>query len=1329
VLSSFVIRHSSFHSERGVALVITLILLSVITFMAVTFLVVTQGEKKSVSTQTDQVVAKMMVDEGVEMAKAQLMSRMLAYTNPFVVNLIVSTNYISPAGYVTGNTRFTNVNYAYPNGAPVTGNDALQNLMNMRYLPRAPVFITNRAAANSYTFPFYDDLNRNGRFDTNGPTPVISNDPLRPYYDTNGNTMANIIPGNTLSNVMVGDPEWVGVEERPSFPSALFPPQNPGGPSPFGPGFGHSPSNRFIGRYAFLVVPTSLALDINTIHNYSKLLQPFNMSSGDGFLRNMGAGSYEINYAAFLTDLNTNYWPPTNGNTAYGQWYLYNPFRSLQANFGAGFDDAVAMLRYRYGGNWNNGLSSVTALFGAPGVTAFGKDYVDGYASGPLMTGFHWPPLGGSDPELSGRVKAGWAGSDNTNHIFDTQDFFDRSKMGTNFVDRLMAAGGTNSTYDRTTFYRLVQQLGTDSAPDQNKLNLNYVNVDLNGNIVPDMATNFIEWRATQFFTNAAARMLADVFADTNVVEVPKGGGPRLHIQIYPTNYYLPSVHRALQLAANIYDFRTTNGGSYPFFPSVFKPVFDSVLASGTTPQQVFITDYVEVTNTDVLDPNKFRFRDLGDPLDVPKIRPFNMVYGIPLVVGAKQGYPNFNQLGMQTDVTVSRNMGYHRLSPTSFQTNQSYSIGISNSIGVEAWNSYNTNFPRALSVYCNAMVLMAVTNEAGAVRGPSTLRPFSSVFSNLVSMPTNWPASGLAVTTSINGAPAVSKASFRLPLYTSYYALPPSTYLHDQNQFLSNSFGLTDGPNYFPVPHWWLNITTRLRFALIDTSPQAVAASGGGLGRIVDYVNLNSADPPVDVADLIQRNVGGDYPGSCGGVFNSEIGQLFCTNRVGNQNANNNVLPYGLLYQEQISKGVRGSLNVPDNWWRQYNAQVNDKTASSLQFYARLTGTDTTTDFQAPFSPKRIVHSYVNWSANDPLVHYMTADLNDFLGGKKKIELDENTVSSPIPNLGVGGGLSLNDNYRPWNANGNARSETRYPSRANLAVKDPLIGRSDDWDFPTNSLKFPSIGWLGRVHRGTPWQTLYLKAPPAEVTNTWPNWSGHVITNWDNHFTVLNDSIRTHPTNDFHLLDLFTTSFNDNASRGKLPVNQTNLAAWSAVLSGVIVTTNTLTNYTIIEPAGIHNAFAASSTKPPLARIVDGINRTRAAQPAGVFKRVGDILSTPELTTGSPYLNTNNTAVLSDEVYERIPQQILSLLSGGESARFVIYTFGQTLKPAERSIMNNGAYFGLCTNYQVVAETAVRAVVRVDGSPDPAQANNPDPQKRYPPRVVMESYNVLPPY
>jgi len=77
-----------------------------------------------------------------------------------------------------------------------------------------------------------------------------------------------------------------------------------------------------------------------------------------------------------------------------------------------------------------------------------------------------------------------------------------------------------------------------------------------------------------------------------------------------------------------------------------------------------------------------------------------------------------------------------------------------------------------------------------------------------------------------------------------------------------------------------------------------------------------------------------------------------------------------------------------------------------------------------------------------------------------------------------------------------------------------------------------------------------------------------------------------------------------------------------------------------------------------------------------------------------------------------------------------LILSYGQALKPADRSIMSSGPFFGMPTNYQITAEVATRALVRIEGSPDPAknEITEPDPSKRYPPRVVVEKFNVLPP-
>jgi hypothetical protein len=357
---------------------------------------------------------------------------------------------------------------------------------------------------------------------------------------------------------------------------------------------------------------------------------------------------------------------------------------------------------------------------------------------------------------------------------------------------------------------------------------------------------------------------------------------------------------------------------------------------------------------------------------------------------------------------------------------------------------------------------------------------------------------------------------------------------------------------------------------------------------------------------------------------------------------------------------------------------------------------------------------------------------------------------------------LNVNARYDPWPSGAGAKA-TNY----NIAIKDPqVVGplnyiSSEDWDFPTN--KFPNVGWLGRVHRGTPWQTVYLKSPTADPA-TWIRWTGNgryfvnygqLQTNIAPIFTTVPDAMLTHPTNDYYILDLFTTSFSDNSARGKMSVNQTSLAAWSALLSGAAMLTNiALPNggYQlapfIAQPAGVYDPYN-TNTWPPLVLLVNGINRTRTnlfLNSRGVFDRLGDILKVPELTVKSPFLSTNSLSaqrnVINDAVMERLPQQILGLLQDDPAPRFVIYAFGQALKPADRSLVTSGPYFGLCTNYQVVAEAATRAVLRVDGIP---KFQPPAPRLvklqplliDTPPivrpamtnlNVVIEQFNVLPP-
>ena len=158
-------------SQRGVALVITVILLAVVTLLALTFLAVSRRERGAVTTATDTYSAKLAADDALANAEAQIVANVLATTNPYNFGLVVSTNFINPYGFVAAaGANPTNVNYDYVHGGgSLTPGEFLQNLANLYYSPRPPVFVqTNVNPNDPLDFRFYLDLNRNGRDDPNG---------------------------------------------------------------------------------------------------------------------------------------------------------------------------------------------------------------------------------------------------------------------------------------------------------------------------------------------------------------------------------------------------------------------------------------------------------------------------------------------------------------------------------------------------------------------------------------------------------------------------------------------------------------------------------------------------------------------------------------------------------------------------------------------------------------------------------------------------------------------------------------------------------------------------------------------------------------------------------------------------------------------------------------------------------------------------------------------------------------------------------------------------------------------------------------------------------
>jgi hypothetical protein len=1328
------------HPQKGVALIITVILLAVVTFMALTFLAISRRERGAVTTTTDTASARLAADDALASAEAQIVANILATTNPYNFGLLVSTNYLPPT---TGNS--------------------LDDLTNLFINPRTPVWLSN-TVTHVMENRFYLDLNRNGYFDTNGAV-----------VDASG------------TNFEVGDPEWIGVLLHPDQP--------------------YGPNNPLVARYAFIAVPIGNALDLNAIYNDAiGIRQNLGMAGGnDGFMRNQGVGSWEINLAAFLADLNANVWlpvvPPDNGYYAYDE-----PGGNLDR--GIAFDDALSLLNYRYNYSYNNSynLASVQNLFNANGQAAF-QNNVDGYSDGPLMTS----PFGIN--AIGQNVTLPWSGADNTNQFFDMQELYNTNAVFGALANRLLSAGDSfnlanndpTNNYNRYTYYRLVSQMGVESAPEQDKINLNYSNAfayfDANGvatNITffPGAETNFTPWTPLQFFTIAADKMLRE-YSQAWLAESPSnyvltyGMTTNIGTVVNPTNVpvpfgitsipvlvsnqfvYTPSVQRVLQLAANIYDATTNNTAvEGANFPSVFRPIFfvtnDTV--SGYT--NVYVNGYEQVVSV----PLGAGDPQLALPVDVTALGTpgfgFGVftnvnVYGVPWIIGAKKGFPNFNKFDMESAFQLTRKLQVTRQStndsftvdPSHYGFNQMFILSLSNQFGVDCWNSYTNGYEPnndSLAIFVrDNLKNAALTNDQNFFADVSIFPIAGSI-----QIPSGnvWPGYNALID-------AIGSQSFQIPLYTNVMVITNSVYRFNSGApFLTTDLdlpfesGVSFNGQQYPQPHWWLTTSNEVQVFMLDTTAN----------RVIDYAQFAGPNSVRDLTEEIVTNY--DAPVI---TFEASGSELWNTNYQSG-------LPISLVSQVGISMGTYTADAISGTWDQTDPTLLADEIAGFSTFMGytppppypsggaeAIALAQTSLSNQAPYTPTATVVEHVSWQANDPLVHYTADDLN----WPNAVIHDRNAVglTNNNPNGTLG---TLNQSYRPWGGNPLLAGADLNPF--NLALKDPLVWRSDDWDFPT--YKMPTAGWLGRVHRGTPWQTVYLKSPDIlqEVqininasgtnynylgTNYWVQWTGDAALASGQFY----DAVNTAPMQDRLLFDNFTTAFNDNATRGTLSVNvgandpnnlQAGLAAWSALLSGVEVLSNSandavvgsvvqrngsLGNFTSfpINPAGPGGIGAA------LGQVVMGINQTRANAnntdlifnrtvsgtttteieiPAnftnpdglvGAFEHVGNILGVPQLSDQSPFLNLNTNGVvdgtqlqngISDEMYEWLPQQVMSLVrvSGTPQSpvRYVIYSYGQALKPAPNGIYTgSGQFFGMVTNYQVVAEAATRTVLRYDGN------------------------------
>jgi hypothetical protein len=1294
-----------------VALVITLLMLSVITFLAIAFLAMSRRNQSAVSASLDTTTARAMSEAAQARAQAEIMAQILTSGDALQYDYTVSRNYIYPGGFNDAEKGVfdpNNVNYdflANP-GRPFANigkfqEDWVQNIANLYYDPRPPVFVvTNTAFPYNYDFRFWVDINRNGRFETNGYQPTLINDNPPPGPE-------QIVLGSNA--VLNGEPEFIGVLKNPLYH--------------------HSSSNQFIGRYAYLVLPIGKTLDLNYIHNFLKgALEPAqmgqltNMSIGpsfenDGFSRDQGIGSWELNLAALLDAVSPYAYESSTGNYQLNGYDYRPPNPNLGniglPNRGSAFDDAEAILHYRYMPP-NYYLESLFLDYPSNHLD-FLNNYMDIYcADSPTnapfdYNGTNYPVTPTAYKTL---VTEPWPGSYQTNLFFDVQDLFDPTKTSLYFTNRMILASQRTNTDDRYTFQRLLSCIGMGSSPEygvwvyddngrptlRTKVNINYDNTvqitNVNAPYVP-MATNLVFWRPVNFFTNAAELLLRSQGYVYSNYYVAGGRGYYTitsnycgvtNIPIYRASYpgvhYDATVHRMLQLAANIFD--ATNPTNYDSevaglppvrHPSVFRPVFQ-VLSPGTTNAGLNIAGYVQVTNDayyQMLKPFQAATNVLRKTIYFDTN---GNVAGIPWVVAANKGLPGFYHYNCGTQVLLERKLLFPRYivsgvvqtnRPPQY-TNQFFCMAVTNGVGMDSWNPYPTAFSGAsgsLHYYFSNYITIQLTNEYNF--GTNIVLAISNTL-NLAGFIWN-----------PGGGNVGSKAGV-LPVFnnTNLVTLPESYFSATQNPngfyYLVVTNGNIQDTSFlpsdmqqkgWPVYNWTLNVTNHIVYALFDGDPREGAP-------VLDFVNLGPFGVSVSLTNAIALQNSNPLNFNGGGGL---VGSYWAP---GNATS---------LPTSPMSAGVLNQIATGEE----------ENQTFALDLIGKGNSPDAVLD--CPYNPTWIIQVPTNWVANDPLVHYTLEDLtwsSDIQSAQQAYDVSAPNSPRPPPlsnSIGI-----VSGRYAPWGA--------RDTIGNNMLFKDPLITNSFAWQFPTN--KFPGVGWIGRVHRGTPWQTVFLKADtsqnPAQSYALWSNWANP---NW----VTAPYAPETYPTNDWPLVDVFTTALNDNAARGLLSVNQTNDAAWAAVFGGVIALTNAYGGVQIMpnnngRPYGIAQNFTNLMDGPY------GINAFRSIQPNGIFHKAGYILGAPALTVNSPFLGGNAADVpyCTDEVVERIPQQVLSLLKVGEP-QFVIFAWGQALKPKGPPFLGLGANANTYTNYEITGECLTRTVchlVHTNGL-----------------KMVIDSYNV----
>lgn len=761
------------------------------------------------------------------------------------------------------------------------------------------------------------------------------------------------------------------------------------------------------------------------------------------------------------------------------------------------------------------------------------------------------------------------------------------------------------------------------------------------------------------FFTTVADKMLRSTFG-FGVTNIP----------VYTNGVfvYTPSVQRLLQLSANIYD-ATTNRTALlgKDYPSVFRPIFTAT-ASG----DLYITGYTNVPS--VTGSSDIAFSTPFDAATVAAAGGTNVlvnVYGVPWIIGVKKGFPNFNQFSMVNAVSVTRRLQVIRVATgaTTFSlptaTNQMYFFSISNVLGCSLWNSYTNDFNGNLTVFARDDFSQILTNDdAGFYQLPLTTTNYSTI--NL----TTWPKAGwthLPPDTQLDPNSFVVALNANTALFTNaIYRF--RGYDSSSPRFDTSTLDWQGGTP--PLPRFSLSTTNRLQVFILDGT------------NVIDYVHFTLAVTNLDInSELADPN-----------SVNGSPACMWSTNLF-------NGVPWGVLNQLAVS-GSQSSAPAPvpnqPNFWGAPPGMPGSLGNTPAAFQAFFSGffrgplggvyvynskvyTNNLLSMVAPYTPTRIIYNYMTWQVNDPLVHCLASDLVFSEAGVTGLNHIDDISLSSIPYLLP---LTLKPtiasrHFSPWGNVGWLTALTNVELNAyKLQFKDPLVWRSDDWDFPAGQNW--SLSALGRVHRGTPWQTVYLKSSDvrnlAKGVTTWMQWTG----NSDPH-----DALLTAPTNDWPLMGLLIPLLATNSPTQLLSVNDLKLTDWLNVLGGMTALTNSGSGAFGISPP--FDSFIMASNSPQALFLANAISQTRASQPNQIFPSIGAMLQTAALTENSPWLNWNDSSQqsygITDEAYEAIPAQLLPLLRPDSIGAMVQTNGGWNIK------------FSGCDSYAYALQTSTDLV------------------------------------